>query len=95
MAELYRARCAQGHIIVTDDAVLIELGAAPGSGGMPMRQQRLPRSMMTSVDAKVTMMSLFGMGGAVTLTIHGQGAEVLRATLVPPKAAREIVRLLS
>jgi hypothetical protein len=40
------------------------------------------------------MMSLFGLGGAATLTFHGQGGERMIATLVRPKKAKLVKQML-
>lgn len=90
-----KARCQQGWLIVSDDAVRTEMGAVPGSGGGTFAQNRIPRSQITGVAAKVAAMSLFGWGGAMHITIHGLGTAAIHATMVTPmKAARAVLTAL-
>ncbi len=90
MTELIRARCKQGHLIITESHIIIQLNGL----GTTLREQRLSRSSLTSIDTKMAVPSVFGLGGGTNLAFHGQGGEVLRAELVPPKKAQEIVRVL-
>lgn len=83
--ELIKVRCHQGHITVTDNMVKM---------GLWGQERSLSRAAITGVDYKLVMMSLFGLGGAATLTIHGQGGERMVATFVPPSKAKEIMRIL-
>lgn len=87
MPELFRSRCKQGTLIVTDQQIRVELGQ--------LKQQSLSRSSLTGVDSNLAIPSLFGMGGGTNLTFHGQGGERLHADLVKPNIAREIVSLLN
>ena len=89
--ELIRTRCTQGKLIVTNNRIVIELNGF----GRTYKSQTLLRSSLASVESKVAVMSVFGKGGGVNLTFYGQGGELLNATLVPPKEAKEIVALLS
>ncbi len=88
MQELFRTRCTQGFLVVTDEYIRVELG-----GPMP-KQQTLYRQSLTGIDSKVAAPSVFGLGGGVNLIFHGQGAEILCADLVKPKVAQEIVGML-
>jgi hypothetical protein len=85
MAELAKARCKQGAIVVTESMIKI---------GMWGREQSLPRQFLTGIDYKLVAMSLFGLGGAATLTFYGMGGERLIASFVKPKKAKEIKALL-
>lgn len=87
MPELFRTRCKQGFLIVTEQQVRVELGQ--------LKQQSLSRSSITGVDSVLAVPSLFGMGGGTNLVIHGMGGERLHADLVKPNIAREIVSLLN
>lgn len=87
--ELLRTKCTQGTLIITDQAIIIELGK-DGS----VRQQTLLRSALTGVESKMGVISVFGMGGGTNLVFHGQGLERLHANLVKPSVAKEIVSLL-
>ena len=89
--ELIRARCTQGKLIITNKKIAIELA----SFGKVIRSQILLRSSLTSIDTKLAVPSVFGMGGGMNLTFHGKGKEILKAELVPPKEAQEILALLS
>ncbi len=86
MQELIRTRCTQGHLIVTDEYIRVELGG--------LRQQTLYRSSLTGIDSRMGVPSVFGLGGGTDLIFHGQGDERLHANLVNPKVAREIMGML-
>lgn len=85
---IIRTRCTQGHLVVTDDYIRVELG------GPFSRQQTLYRSSFTGIDSQVGAPSLFGLGGGINLVFHGQGVERLHADMVKPKVAQEIVGML-
>ncbi len=87
MAELFRTRCSQGFLVITEDFIRVELAQ--------LRQQTLYRQSLTGVDLKVTVqpIKLLGMKGAATLVFHG-GMEVFRVDMVSLPIAREIVGLL-
>lgn len=89
MTELFRARCTQGTLVVTDDLIIIELG-----NGGSIRQQTMFRSSLTGVDSRMGVVSIFGMGGGTNLTFRSQSGEILRADLVKPSVAKEIVSAL-
>jgi hypothetical protein len=81
--ELMRTRCAQGQLIITDTAIIIEL-AIPGAG----HRDVLMRQSLTGVDVKRAMFT------AATITFYGQGQQKLRATMVKAKEAERIQALL-
>jgi hypothetical protein len=89
--ELIRARCIQGKLIITNKKIAIELTAF----GNVVKSQTLLRTSLTSIDSKLVMPSLFGQGGGTNLAFHGKGRELLKAELVPPGKAQEILALLS
>ncbi len=80
--ELMRTRCAQGQLIITDTAIIIEL-AALGTG----HRDILMRSALTGVDVKKVMFT------AATITFSGQG-KTMQATMVKAKDAERIQALL-
>lgn len=85
MAELLRTKCAQGKLIITDQAIRVELGQ--------IKQQTLARSSLTGVDMIMAYPNIFGLG-RTNIVFHGQGAERLQASMVPTNMAREIKSLL-
>ena len=87
MAELLKTRCKQGKLIITDTHIIIELGN--------LRSSTLARASFTSLDSKMGVPSVFGLGGGTNLTFHGQGAEILHADLVPPKDAKQVAAILT
>ena len=91
MTELLRTRCKQGELIITDDQIIIELRAF----GTELHSRSLLRSSFTSLDSKLAMISIMGMGSGVNLTFHGKGGEVLQADLFRPKDAKAVVSLLT
>jgi len=60
--EIMRTRSAQGHLIITDTAIIIEL-AVPGAG----HRDVLMRQFLTGVDVKTVFIT------AATITFYGQG----------------------
>jgi len=86
MSELFRARCTGGNLIITETTISVELGQ--------IKSESMLRSSLSSVDSKLAVPSLFGLGGGTNLTFIGRGGERLHANLVKPKVAQEIVRLL-
>ena len=89
--ELIRSRCTQGKLIVTNKKIAIELT----SFGKVLKSQILLRSSLTSIDSKLAVLPVLGMGGGMNLTFHGKGREVLKAELIPLKEAQEVLALLS
>jgi hypothetical protein len=85
-----RTRCKQGTLIVTGTNIVIELRGF----GQTLRSQTLLRASLSSIDSKLAVTPVFGMGGAINLTFRGKGKEVLHADLVPVKEAKEIIALL-
>jgi hypothetical protein len=76
---------------VTDKKIVVELRGF----GQVFKSQTLLRTSLTSIDSKLAVAPIFGMGGGVNLTFHGKGSELLQADLVPPKQAQEIIASLS
>jgi len=81
--EIMRTRSAQGHLIITDTAIIIEL-AVPGAG----HRDVLMRQFLTGVDVKTVFIT------AATITFYGQGQQKLVATMVKAKEAKRIQALL-
>jgi hypothetical protein len=90
MAELLKTTCTQGKLIITDTFIIIELRGF----GTEFQSRNLARSSFSSLDSKMVIPSLFGLGGGTNLVFHGRGGEMLRADLVPRKAARKVAALL-
>lgn len=89
--ELIRTRCAQGKLIITNNKIAVELTTF----GKVMKSQILLRSSLTSIDSKVAVFPILGIGGGMNLTFHGKGRETLKAELVPFKEAQAVLSLLS
>jgi hypothetical protein len=87
VSELIRARCTQGKLVVTTQSVRVEQP-------YQLQSQTMARASIASVDYKLAVSSLFGLGGGANLVFHGQGGERLHANLVNPKVAKQIIRLL-
>ncbi len=88
MQEYFRVRCKQGWLVITDEYIRIYLG------GLLAKQQTLYRQVLTGIDSRVAVPSIFGFGGGVNLVFHGQDVERLHASMVKPKVAQEIVGML-
>jgi hypothetical protein len=91
MAELISTRCKQGKLILTDTAIVVELGSFMGN----LRSETMMRSSFVDLDTKLAVPSLFGKGGGVNLTFHGQGNKVIHADLVKPDDAKRIQAILT
>lgn len=89
--ELIRARCKQGKLIITNKRITIELQGFD----QILKSQTLLRSSLSSVDSKLAVAPVFGMGGGMNLIFHGRGRERLSADLVPLKEAKEALSLLT
>lgn len=89
--ELIHTRCKQGELILTNKRIVIQLSTF----GRVLKPQTLLRSSLTSIESKLVVAPILGMGGGYNLTFHGKGREELHADLVPPKEAKEIIALLS
>jgi hypothetical protein len=90
MAELLRARCSAGWLIITDQAIRIERKGLLGAGGM---QQMMPRQAIVGASLVNTYPAVFGKGGASTLTFTGMGA-MIEAKMVNAAYAKRIMRML-
>lgn len=86
--ELIRTRCAAGWLIVTENAIRIERG---GLGG---HQTVVPRAMLVAASMRMTAPSLFGKGGAATLTFAAQGTAAVIVQMVRLSDARRIMEIL-
>jgi len=71
---------------VNDTQIKVELGE--------MQSHTMPRSMLTGIESKMAVPALFGLGGGVNLTFHGQGTTVIEAGYVKTKDANAIKKLL-
>ena len=87
MPELFRTRCKQGTLVVTDTYIRTEL---PGT----IQQHTLYRANLIGIDSTMGVPSIFGLGGGTNLVFHGQGAQILQADLVPSKVAKQIIAAL-
>lgn len=87
MTALYTARTGSGRVTVTEENVIVD---RPGG----MASQSIKRAQISGVDAKTTMISLFGLGGAKQLTLRTTGAERVVLRFVKPKDARALLDLL-
>ena len=85
MTIIIKTICKQGKLILTDTHVMTE--------GITGRQSML-RSSVTGVSYKMTIPSLFGLGGAGNMIFHGQGTEALVADTVGRKNAHKIMEML-
>jgi len=91
--ELGRARCQQGFLIVTTNAVKIELRAPIGS--RLMRSQTMLISAITHIETKVVVAAVLGHAGGMNIVVHSSNGSELRATVVTPlKQARVLAELL-
>src|ERR1700680_2577601 len=63
MSELFRTRCKQGQLVITEDVISVELGQ--------LKSETLMRANFTGVDSKVAVFPILGMGGGTNLVFHG------------------------
>jgi len=85
MTAPFTARCAQGRLILTSAAILVERGN--------VRSQTLSRSSLTALDMRMTL--LFPFLSRYRLTFHGAGGERLVASSVRSRDAKRVKRLLT
>jgi hypothetical protein len=86
MATEIKTRCTQGQLVVNELMITVGLGN--------VQSQSMPRSMLTSLDSKMVVPSIFGFGGGVNLVFHGQGTTTVLAGSVKMKDANAIKKLL-
>ncbi len=91
MAEILSTRCKQGKLIITNISIIVELSSFIGN----LRSETMMRSSFVDLDTKLAVPSLFGKGGGVNLTFHGQGNKVIHADLVKPEDAKRIQAILT
>lgn len=89
MSELIKTRCTQGHLVITETMIIVELGKE-GS----LRQHTLARAALTGIDSRQVVPAIFGKGGGVNLVFRGQGMDRVHADLVNPGEAKKIVKEL-
>jgi hypothetical protein len=86
MNPIITARCKQGKLVVTEQAVTVEF--------LFVRSQSISRRNLTGVSSKIMAYPLFGFGGGADLIFHGAGGEIMRADWVNWKKSREILSVL-
>ena len=84
--ELIKTVSKQGELIITDQVVRIHLAG--------LESRTMVRSAIVAIDYNLTIPSVFGFGGGASLVFHAQSGDQLRADLVKPKIAKEIMQLL-
>ena len=89
--ELIRTRCTDGWLVVTETAIRVERKGFLGAGA---KTTVLPRAALVAADSTNKLGSVFGQGGATTLTFTGQGMTILVAKMVNPRDAQRIMELL-
>ena len=83
---LFRTRCKQGTLLLTDTAIIVQLGS--------LRSETMLRTALTNLESKVAVPPVFGKGGGTNLIFSGQGGTTLHADLVPPRDAEMIQAML-
>ncbi len=89
--ELIRTRCTAGWLIVADTVILIERAGIGGLGG---QQTVIPRAMLVAASMRITSPSIFGKGGASTLTLVAQGMAAVTLAMVRTSDAQRIMAIL-
>ena len=84
MPELIKTRCGQGHLIITDESIIVQ---------RPGISHSIARASFTGMDMKTTLWA--GPWSWYTLIFHGAGVERLKASLVMQRDARAIRALLT
>ena len=92
MPELLKTRCTQGHLVITDTTIIIELTAF----GKTLKSETLLRSAFVDMDTKIVGAQLFSKKPATTsFTFHGQGGKILHANLVNGEDSKKVIALLT
>ncbi len=86
MAELLKAKCKQGTLVITDTAIIVELSGF----GQTFKSETLMRSAFVDLDAKKPALL-----ATINLTFHGQGGKVIHADWIKPEDAKQVVALLT
>jgi len=90
MDTLFKTRCTKGYLVVYKDKVSIEMHVLGVHN-----ENVLNLAQITGVELKTTIVSVLGMGGAVTITVHGTGNQKLEANMVKPKEAQEAKEIIN
>lgn len=90
MEELLKTRCTKGSLIIRPNEVTIELKSL-GVHNV----QKLNIDEITGVEIKTVFASLFGIGGAASVTIYGRSDQKLVAKMVKLKDAKKAEELVS
>lgn len=90
MTELLRARCKQGKLIITDEAITIELP----SFSKTRRSETIERPIV-ALDTEVISPAIFGKGGGANLTFTTTTAELKANWVSDLKNVRAIEALLA
>lgn len=84
---LIQAKCRHGGQLTINDHI-IQLSRPGFLHGD--RRQTMYRSALVGIDDDQAVASLFGLGGAITLTFRGKGGDAITAEWIKPAIAREI-----
>lgn len=90
MAEVLRAQTGQGKLVITEEMVTLEVPAVVGGG----KSRSMARAAIVSVDERVTVPSVLGMGGMMRIILRDAGGNALELDRVPAKVAKQVLALL-
>ena len=90
--EMLRTRCAAGWLIITERVIRIERKGL--LGGIGAQQTVIPHALLVAASMQVTAPSVFGKGGAATITLTAQGMTAVIVQMVLLKDARRVMELL-
>lgn len=90
MEELIKTRCKEGWLLITEEAIIVELTTF----GKTLKSEMMLRSAFVDLDAKAVGMTLLYKKPAMNLTFHGQGGKVIMAGMVKGEDAQKIITLL-
>ena len=92
--ERLRTRCAEGWLIITDDAVRLERGGVRSRSGAGAHVEVMPRTGLVGATRQNRLPALFGRGGVNTLIFINIGGQRLIAHTVTSAAAQEALTIL-
>lgn len=88
MSELIRTRCQEGQLIITEQAIIVELTGF----GRTLKSETMLRSSFVDLDTKAAGWPLVR---NTSFTFHGQGGKTIRAGWVKGEDAKRVIALLT
>jgi hypothetical protein len=92
MAELIKTRCTGGWLVITEDAIIVELT----SFGKTIKSETMLRTAFVDLDTKGVMVNVFSKKpSTMNFVFRGQGGKAIKANLVKGEDAQKVIEILT